>query len=202
MSSRCREVFVCYEQCRKKFNNDKAKRWKQYKLTRDNRLMEKEPFMNNTVTFGFVVETIEERDRLIAQGHQHIVYTDRKGDRDDCDPVNGTGDFFQVSSGGLATTPNARRLSSYSLPCSCNVCQSSNGVCPYLGFCDKVEHVLKIKDKLVSFSDNELKTKDIKNDRKFTINQLKFELRQRNMSTTYRVRQDLVARLTEYIANL
>lgn len=196
-NKRCGNAFACYDRCRKDFPTNNPKKWKQYEQDGDLKLMQKNPFCYDTIEFGFVVESMAHYNQLKEQGHKHVVYTNRKEIGDDVAPVEDTNNFFQVNSAKTLVDPQSDSfpLYSYTLPCSCSDCRFGDD-CTFLNMRDKKRNVLKLKKKLVSHSDEELKNMNIE---RLTIPALKCELLFRNLSTSHNRKLDLINRLNEYL---
>ena len=123
MNVRCKDMFACYNHCRLKFPCSNPKKWKEYERNLDLELLQKNPFCYDSIEFGFIVETLEHYHELKQNGHEHIVWTNRKEMGDDTNAVDDTQNIFQVSSQPPVTEPNSHKILSYNIPCSCVNCR-------------------------------------------------------------------------------
>ena len=103
--------------------------------------------------------------------------------------------IFQVSSQLPVIKPDLHKILLYNILCSC-VGYRYNDNCTFLNIRERNSHTLKLKKKLVSRSDEQLKIIQIES---LTTPVLKCELLSRNLSTSHRVKLDLVNMLKEYL---
>ena len=195
-NNRSGNAYACYENCRNNCPNQKRTKWKKLEDEGSDELLDKGPFNSDSISFGFVVETLEECNKLKEQGHEHIALANRREMGDDVNAVEGTPDFFQVESQTLLNEPDRFNLVTHNLPCSCADCRIGTN-CSFLSVRGRREHNMVLKEKIVSHTDEELKTSI--NIEKLTIPKLKVELLRRSLSTSHKVKADLLNRLIQYL---
>lgn len=165
-------AFAYYVNCRDTFQNNKGKKWREYEGNNDDCLLEKISFEKNTISFGFVVEKETELTKFKEEGHEHILYTNIKENRDDIAPVRDTKKLFQVSSHKniILNITDQFQMTSFNLPYSfCDCCNEEAYL--FVNLRDKREYVLKLKKRIVSYTNNQLRIIDVS---KLTIPMLKF----------------------------
>ena len=139
----------------------------------------------------------EEYDKLIADGYENIVYTDRTKIDEELHAIPDTASFHQVSN--FPDNPiNEHQLKSNVLSCSCIKCRTGSN-CSFHVMRQSATHAIKLKQVFQSQSDDCLKEIDIS---KLTIPRLKTELLSRSLSTSHKVKSDLVNRLQNYLTTI
>ena len=89
---------------------------------------------------------LEEHNKLKEQGHEYIVFANRREMGDYVNPVDGTNDFFQLESQMLLDKSDRFKLETYNLPCSCADCREGTNY-SFLSVRGRRDHAIVLKEK-------------------------------------------------------
>jgi hypothetical protein len=129
--ARVEDAFQCYEHAAKYFteNLPSDTDWKKLEEELSMKLKDKSVYDAVNRYAGYATDDEEEYNRLIAEGHSHIILT-RRSEAKDTTVYDGSNDSHYFKGSGMMDERGVH-LEMRSKPCRCNECRSANGTCTY-----------------------------------------------------------------------